>query len=198
MGKITIKQLRQIAKERGMRRYSKLRKTVLIDAINAHRKLPQFKFYTVKQLQQKAKKRGVKRYSKLRKVDLIDALNAHILKLYESESAIKGFTKQYTIDGRRGIDVLIFLNVVRPQIIALLERNRRIKVNLVLTCTMERIDMKSGDVITASVPFVSKTVVNLDATDVGELYDNAVDKIQESMARFQMKEAIGGLKLSKS
>jgi len=47
--------------------------------------------------------------------------------------------------------------------------------------------MKSGDVITASVPFVSKTVVNLDATDVSELYDNAVDKIQESMARFQMK-----------
>jgi len=42
-------------------------------------------------------------------------------------------------------------------------------------------------VITARVLFVSKTVVNLDATDVGELYDNAVDKIEESMASLQMR-----------
>jgi len=107
----TRKQLCQIAKERGLRGYSKLRNADLIVALENFRG---FKFRTLKELRRKAKKQGLRRYSKLRKVDLIDALNAHILKLYESESAIKGFTKQYTIDGRQGIDVLIFLNVIRP------------------------------------------------------------------------------------
>jgi len=104
---------------------------------------PSLNFTLLNSYSKKQKKRGLKRYSKLKKADLIAALNAQVLKLYESESAIKGFTKQYTIDGRQGIDVLIFLDMVRPQIIGLLEQNRRIKVNLVLTCTMERIDMKS-------------------------------------------------------
>ena len=139
----TVKQLKQLAKERGLRGYSRLRKADLIAAINTQENFP-VKFRTLKHLRRKAKKRGLKRYSKLRKTDLIAALNAQVFKLYESESAIKGFTKQYRIDGRQRIDATTFLDVVRPQIIGLLERSRCIKVNLVLTCTMERIDMKSG------------------------------------------------------
>src|SRR5271155_1024253 len=60
------------------------------------------------------------------------------------------------------------------------------KINLILTCTMEHTDMKSGEVITANVPFVSKTEVVLAATDVGSLYKNARDKILKAMANFQM------------
>ena len=32
----------------------------------------------------------------------------------ESKSAIKGFAKQYTIDGMEGIDAVSFLNSVQP------------------------------------------------------------------------------------
>ena len=60
------------------------------------------------------------------------------------------------------------------------------KINLILTCTMEHTDMKSGEVITAEVPFVSKTEAVLAATDVDSLYKNARDKILEAMANFQM------------
>ena len=52
---------------------------------------------------------------------------------------------------------------------------------------MERVDIKTGEVETVNVPFRSKTEVILEATDVAELYRNAVDKIMESMASFQMR-----------
>jgi len=82
--------------------------------------------------------------------------------LYECESAMKGFTKQYAVDGRPGIDATSFLNAVRPLVVDLLERNRRTKVNLVLTCEMERVIIITGDVIAEDIPFVSMTEVNLE------------------------------------
>jgi len=117
---------------------------------------------------------------------LFGEISEHKFVLYESESAVKGFTKQYTIDGRPGMDDVSFLNAVRPLVVDFLKRNRRIKVNLVLTCKMERVSITTGDVITQDIPFVSRTEVNLEATDVNELYNNAVDKMMESMAIFLM------------
>src|SRR5271157_1231131 len=111
--------------------------------------------------------------------------NLKKFEIRESKSAIKGFAKQYTIDGMEGIDAVSFLNSVRPQVISQISRNPMTKINIVLTCIMERVDMKSGEVITAECPFVSKTEVVLAATDVNELYNNVRDKILESMANFQ-------------
>src|SRR6218665_4185431 len=50
----------------------------------------------------------------------------------KTSSAIKGFTKQYTIDGTRGIDSLSFLNAIRPDVVNPLSENRQTKINLVL------------------------------------------------------------------
>src|SRR6218665_2939762 len=63
-------------------------------------------------------------------------------KIRKTASAIKGFTKQYTIDGTSGIDSLSFLNAVRPHVVNLLSENRQTKINLVLTCAMERVDIQ--------------------------------------------------------
>jgi len=51
---------------------------------------------------------------------------------------------------------------------------------------MERVIIATGDVITKDIPFVSRTEVNIEATDVNELYTNAVHKMIESMAIFLM------------
>ena len=107
-------------------------------------------------------------------------------KIKEPKTAIRGFTKQYTIDGSVNIDAESFLNAVQPLVINILEANQQTKVNFVLTCTMERADINSGQVSSVDVPFVSKTEVHIAATDVGNLYKNACDKILESMASFQM------------
>lgn len=61
------------------------------------------------------------------------------------------------------------------------------KINFVLTCTMEKDDMKSGDIITDNAPFVSKTETVLAGTDVNVLYKNATDKCIKSMANFQRR-----------
>ena len=105
----------------------------------------------------------------------------------ESKSAIKGFAKQYVVDGNAGTDAATFLNSVKPEVTSLLGKNRQTKVNMVLTCEMEKVDLKSGEVINVTAPFVSKTEVVLEGTDVGELYSKASDKMLESMAAFQMR-----------
>src|SRR5688572_12404117 len=69
----------------------------------------------------------------------------------------------------------------------LVVKNRQTKTNFVLTCTMERVDMKTGEVDSQEFPFVSRTEVILDSTDVSEIYNSAKDKIIESMATFQMR-----------
>ena len=83
--------------------------------------------------------------------DIFKEINKQTFAIRENNSAIRGFTKQYTIDGVHRIDADTFLNVVRPKVTRLLDNNRQTKINLVLTCKMERVDMKSGRVYIPTV-----------------------------------------------
>jgi len=58
---------------------------------------------------------------------------------------------------------------------------------LVLTCVMERVEISTGEIITMKFPFLSKTERILEEADVNEFYKNAVVKIKESIAKFQMQ-----------
>src|ERR1043165_7701587 len=102
-------------------------------------------------------------------------------------TALDGTTSQYTVDGISGVDAESFLNIVKPQVIDLLVENRQVKVRFVLTCDMERVDMKTGEKIKSQPHFSSKNALNLDSTDVNEIYANSVDKVLESIAHFQMQ-----------
>ena len=105
----------------------------------------------------------------------------------ESKSAIKGFAKQFVVDGIEGNDAATFLNNAKEEVVNLIGTNRQTKVNLVLSCEMEKVDIKSGEVTNTVALFVSKTVVVLEGTDVGEVFNEASHKISESIARFQMR-----------
>src|SRR6218665_3352232 len=124
---------------------------------------------------------------KLESLSLFVKVRTKKFKIRKTASAIKGFTKQYAMDGTSGIDSLSFLNAVRPHVVNLLSENRQTKINLVLTCAMERVDMQTGQEESAHIPFVSKTEVILDATDINEIYSNAISRIPETMANFQMR-----------
>src|SRR6218665_531263 len=52
---------------------------------------------------------------------------------------------------------------------------------------MERVDMQTGEEEFANIPLVSKSEVILDATDINEIYGNAISRIPETMANFQMR-----------
>ena len=99
---------------------------------------------------------------------------------------IKGFAKQYVADGFERIDPLSFLAKVKPEVQNVLSKNRMHKINLVLDCEMERVDMKSGEVITTIAPFLSKTELVLESTDISNLYNRASDKICASISAYQM------------
>ena len=239
----TVNQLRNIAKEKGMKGYSRLRKTELIALISSgpvqcittehesnlldapvpdimvptlvpgkytppsntwksyfsnvlnevknkvRSKLNTFSDWLINFVVPREQKPVNERLDALKsKVSSIfSKINKKKFEILETAKAIKGFTKRYTIDGADGIDATSFLDAVRPQVVSLLTKNRGVKVQFNLMCVMEKADMKSGEVVEAEPNFKSKTEIILDSTDVGEIYINAVDKIKESMASYQMR-----------
>jgi hypothetical protein len=119
--------------------------------------------------------------------NLFKQINENKSEIRESKSAMKGFTKQYSINGRDTMDAASFLSYVQPQVMSFLSTNRQTKINFVLTCTMERVDMKSGEVDSVDVPFLSMNEIILDSTNINEIYRNATEKITESIASFQLR-----------
>ena len=65
-------------------------------------------------------------------------------------------TKQFTIDGKEGYDPQLFLDAAETQVTNFLSNNRQTKVNLIHTCTMERADIKTGEVTTINAPFFQR------------------------------------------
>jgi len=80
----------------------------------------------------------------------------------------------------------MFLNAVETQVTNLLACSRQSRVYLVLSCEMERPDMRTGEVVTANPFFRSDTLTILDGTDVNEVYNDALDKMMKSMTTFEM------------
>ena len=77
-------------------------------------------------------------------------------------------------------DWVTFLDMVEPQVIDLLKKNTQKKVHFVLWCEMEHRDTR----VVEEIDFHSDNGTILDATNVKELYDNAVETLQEQIANF--------------
>ena len=103
----------------------------------------------------------------------------------ESKSALKKFAVQYIIKDKSGYDSMRFLSAVKESVENLLKNNSQTKVKMILTCMMERTDIKTGDVVSQVADFHSNVTVNLEGTNVSELYESAADKMLETMANFQ-------------
>ena len=62
---------------------------------------------------------------------------------------------------------------------------RQTKVKLILSCMMEKIYLKSGEVIAKEGAFHSKTDVNLESNDSNELFSKTKETVLESLVKFQ-------------
>ena len=106
------------------------------------------------------------------------------MKLFEASernSALRNFAKVYTINGIEGYDARSFLQNARQNITNVLRNNRRTKVKLILKCNMEF--LTTNEINPAD--FHSNNEVNLDGTDVKELYDTMGNiRILEKIATF--------------
>ena len=114
-----------------------------------------------------------------------EELKERSFELKESKSALRKFTMQYTIEGRAGYDPESFMTDVKRSVINFLRKNRRTKVKLILRCNMEKNNISTGEVITLKTAFNSKPEVNLEGTDVDDLYNTMADRVLEAMATFQ-------------
>ena len=63
--------------------------------------------------------------------------------------------------------------------------SQQTKVKLILSCTMEKVDLKSGEVIAKEAAFHSKTEVHLESTACNELFSKMKETVLESLAKFQ-------------
>ena len=211
MHKKTVVQLKSMAKERGLKGYSRLRKAELINELRVilDDDIPDI---GVPVLQPNRIIAAINTYVKPTLIKIKKAfdwipkqalnLNSYITKnlndligwasqrkqlydLKESKSALQKFSKQYTIEGRAGYDPESFMTDVKQSVINFLRKNRRTKIKLILRCNMEKNNISTGEVIVNKTSFHSKPEVNLEGTDVDDLYNTMVDRVLEAMATFQ-------------
>ena len=76
--------------------------------------------------------------------------------LRESKSALKKFAIQYRIDGKDWSESDLFLVNANQSITNLMINTRQTKVLLILSCMMEKVDLKSGEVIAKEAHFILK------------------------------------------
>ena len=145
----------------------------------------------IRELDKKIKRnKHDKKQLQSRKKSLEDELNEIEPKkdyfiVIESVSALEKFAVQYTIVGNEGYDPKSFLKAVKSIVVDKLKENRNIRFKLILNCDMTRTDLSTGEGITTIAPFASKPLINLEASDVEELYKQSVDRMMENMAAFQ-------------
>ena len=107
------------------------------------------------------------------------------LEIGESDSALRGFTRVYTINDIEEYDARRFLQDARQNVTSVLRNNQRTKVKKFLKCNTER-QTNPGTVIQPSA-FRFNIEINLDGTDEKELYDTMVEGMIEKMATFQSR-----------
>ena len=86
----------------------------------------------------------------------------------ESKSALKKFAIQYRTDGRDTFEPDLFLANAKQAMTKLLINRRQYNVKVILSCMMEKVDLKGGEVIVKGEAFHSKTEVNIESTNSGE------------------------------
>ena len=106
---------------------------------------------------------------------MLESFKNKIIKMYEKRDsmfqttqtkfALNNFAIQYRIKGSNGYDPESFLLNSKEPITNLMINTRRTKVKLNLSCMMEKVDLKSGEVIAKEAAFHSKTEVNLENTN---------------------------------
>ena len=103
----------------------------------------------------------------------------------QSKSALKNFTIQYQLKGSNGYDPESFLLNSMQHITYLMINTRKTKVKLIISCTMKKVDLKSGEMIIKEAAYHSKTEVNLASTDSNELFTKIKETVLESLAKYQ-------------
>ena len=122
-----------------------------------------------------------------RKIRKIKEINGRRLRITESASALRGFARQFRIEGIPRHAPREFLQKVRINVQNLMRENRQARVRMILNCEMTRKELFSESTQILNTFFHSETVENLEGTDEREIYDGFIQTIEERIQNFNQR-----------
>ena len=122
-----------------------------------------------------------------RKIRKIKEINRRRLKIAETASALRGFTRQFRIEGIPRHAPREFMQIARRDILKLMRENRQTRVRLILNCEMTRKELFSESTQILNTFFHSETVENLEGTDESVIYDRSIQTIEERIQNFNQR-----------
>ena len=122
-----------------------------------------------------------------RKIRKIKEINRRRLKIAETASALRGFTRQFRIEGIPRHAPREFMQIARRDIAQLMRENRQTRVRLILNCEMTRKELFSESTQILNTFFHSETVENLEGTDESAVFDRSIQTIEERIQNFNQR-----------
>ena len=117
----------------------------------------------------------------------LDEIRGPKFRITESASALRGFARQFRIEGVSRHAPREFLQKVKTEVLKLMRENRRTRVRIILNCEMRREELFSEAMQILNSFFHSETVENLEATDESAVYDTFVQTIEERIQNFNQR-----------
>ena len=122
-----------------------------------------------------------------RKIRKIKEINRRRLKITETVSALRGFTRQFRIEGIPRHAPREFMQMARRDIQNLMRENRQTRVRMILNCEMTRKELFSESTQILNSYFNSETVENLEGTDESVIFDTFIQTIEERIQNFNQR-----------
>ena len=117
----------------------------------------------------------------------IKEINRRRLRITETVSALRGFARQFRIEGIPRHGPREFMQLARINILNLMRENRQTRVRMILTCEMTRKELFSENIQILNSFFHSETVENLEGTDESVIYNTFVQTIEERIQNFNQR-----------
>ena len=122
-----------------------------------------------------------------RKIRKIKEINRRRLRITETASALRGFTRQFRIEGIPCHAPREFMQIARRDILKLMRENRQTRVRMILNCEMTRKELFSESTQILNTYFHSETVENLERTDESAVYGRSIQTIEEKIQNFNQR-----------
>ena len=122
-----------------------------------------------------------------RKIRKIKEINRRRLRITETVSALRGFARQFRIEGIPRHAPREFMQMTRRDILKLMRENRQTRVRVILNCEMTRKELFSESTQILNSYFNSETVENLEGTDESAVYDRSIQTIEERIQNFNQR-----------
>ena len=126
-----------------------------------------------------------------RKIKKADEEEERLFTPFKEKSAFKNYVAQYVIKGDPNYPPFEFMNIAKPYIINVMDKNRNIKVKLYLYCTMVRKDPDFTQVIKRFAFHSIGQKIITESTDLIEVYHEMRDEIEEKIKQMDNAEGSG-------